>query len=715
MSFTIALAGNPNSGKTTLFNALTGSNQKVGNWPGVTIDKKEGHLKNIKDIKVQDLPGIYSLSPYTMEEVVSRKYLVKERPDVIVNVVDGSNLSRNLYLTSQLLELDIPVIIALNMMDVVEKNGDKIDTKKMSKILSCPVVPIVASKKGGSELLINEIKKAQKSIAKPNPIKNSPYIEEVLNKIGNVIGHSGGLSRYYDIKVFENDQDIIDSLNLNENQKEKINKIRKSAEEKEDDLAEGIITTERYDAIEILVNKFLIKAPQKETVTDKIDKVVTSRILGLPIFLFIMWLVYFVSISKVGTPLTELLNDKLELLNTNIQTFLLSQGINEIIVGIICGGALAGAFAVLGFLPQMLTLFFLLSVLEDVGYMSRVAFVMDRVFRKFGLSGKSFIPIMIGTGCSVPGIQASRTIENDRDRRITIMTTSFMPCSAKLPVIALVAGSFFPANKNIAAYSLYVIGIISVIISGVILKKFKSLASKPAAFVMELPAYHIPSPKSVLKDVFDKGWAFVRRAGTVIAVSSIMLWVLGNFDTSFNLIEENGSGSILAKLGGVIAPIFAPLGFGTWQAAVASFTGFIAKENIVSTLGVVLGLGQGLTEESSDLILAFNQALPGPVAGYSFLLFNMLCMPCFAAVGAIKTEMNDTKWTLATIGYLMGFAYAISFMFYHFAQYFINDIFGFGTIVAIFVFVIFLYLLFRKNKYTNEKSVYSNLMVNGLD
>lgn len=715
MSFTIALAGNPNSGKTTLFNALTGSNQKVGNWPGVTIDKKEGYLKNLKEVKVQDLPGIYSLSPYTMEEVVSRKYLVKEKPDVIVNVVDGSNISRNLYLTSQLLELDIPVIIALNMMDVVEKNGDKIDIEKMSQILSCPVVPITASKKGGSNLLFHEIEKAQKSISKPRPIKNSPYVEETLDKIGKVIGYSGGLSRYYDIKVFENDKDIIKSLNLSNNQIQEIDQIRRTAEKKEDDIAEGIITTERYDAIESLVKRFLNKAPAKESVTDKIDKVVTSRILGLPIFLFIMWFVYFVSISKVGTPLTDLLNEKLELLNATIETFLLSQGINDIIVGIISGGALSGAFAVLGFLPQMLTLFFLLSVLEDVGYMSRVAFVMDRVFRKFGLSGKSFIPIMVGTGCSVPGIQASRTIENDRDRRITIMTTSFMPCSAKLPVIALVAGSFFPSYKNIAAYSLYVVGIVSVIMSGVILKKFKTLASKPASFVMELPAYHIPSIKSVAKDVFDKGWAFIRRAGTVIAVSSIILWVLGNFDTSFNLIEENGSGSILAKFGGFMAPIFAPLGFGTWQATVASFTGFVAKENIVSTLGVVLGLGEGLTEESNNLILAFNQALPGSISGYSFLLFNMLCMPCFAAVGAIKTEMNNTKWTLATIGYQMGFAYAIAFMFYHFAQYFINDIFGFGTIVAIIVFVIFLYLLFRKNKYKDEKSVYLNLMVNGLE
>lgn len=715
MSFTIALAGNPNSGKTTLFNALTGSNQRVGNWPGVTVDKKEGYLKVAKDIKIQDLPGIYSLSPYTLEEVVSRRYLVNQRPDVIVNVVDGSNLSRNLYLTSQLLELNIPVIIALNMMDVVNKNGDKIDVDKMSKELSCPVVPIIASKKDGLDQLINQIKKSEKSITKPNPLSYSDNFENTIEQIEEVIGKQKDLVRYFAIKSFEDDQEILELLNLSEQAKNKISEIRKNLEEKEDDVAESITTTERYDAIESLANTFLLKAPPKVSLTDKIDGVVTSRILGLPIFLFVMWLVYFVAISKVGTPLTDFANESLESLNESIQETLLGMGISEVIVGLICNGALAGMFAVLGFLPQMLTLFLLLSVLEDIGYMARVAFVMDRIFRKFGLSGKSFIPIMIGTGCSVPGIQASRTIENDRDRRITIMTTSFMPCSAKLPVIALVAGSFFPEHSNAVTYSLYIIGILSVILSGVILKKFKSLASKPAPFVMELPSYHMPKVGSVLKDVFDKGLAFVRRAGTIIAVSAIVLWVLGNFDTSFNLIEENGAESILAKIGGFIAPIFAPLGFGTWQASVASFTGFIAKENVVGTLGVVLGLGEGLTEESQDLILAFNQSLPGPIGGYSFLLFNMLCMPCFAAVGAIKTEMNSTKWTLATVAYLMGFAYAISFVFYNFANYFVNGVFGFSTVIAIIVFLALLYLLFRKNKFMEEKSIYSKLMLKGLD
>lgn len=717
MSFKVALAGNPNSGKTTLFNALTGSNQRVGNWPGVTVDKKEGVLKKHPDINIQDLPGIYSLSPYTMEEVVSRRYLVHEKPDLIIDVVDASNLSRNLYLTSQLLELGIPTIIALNMMDIVEKNGDRIDIQKMSDDLGCVVVPVVASKKDGLDKLINEVEKAEKLKIEPKQFIYSPVLEEKISEIETIIGNSitEKLRRYYAIKSFESDEEIIKAINLTADQKVKIDAIRRELEEKEDDVAESIITTERYDAIEKLTSNFLEKAAPKESFTDKVDKIVTSRLFGLPVFLLVMWLVYFVAISAIGGPLTDLANDSLEGLNGNIETALLGMGINETIVGLICGGALSGAFAVLGFLPQMLVLFLLLSILEDIGYMARVAFVMDRIFRKFGLSGKSFIPLMIGTGCSVPGIQASRTIENDRDRRITIMTTSFMPCGAKLPVIALIAGSFFPENSEMVTYSMYIIGIVAVIISGVILKKFKSLSSKPAPFVMELPVYHMPRPESVLKDVLDKGWAFVRRAGTIIAVSAIVLWILGNFDMSLHLIEENGADSILAKIGGVIAPIFAPLGFGTWQASVASFTGFIAKENVVASMGVVLGLGAEVTEESTELLTAFNSALPGSIAGYSFLLFNMLCMPCFAAVGAIKTEMNNTKWTLATVGYLMGFAYAVSLIFYNFAELFINGKFGFTTIVAAIVLILMIYLLFRKNKFKEEKSVYSSIMVNGLE
>jgi ferrous iron transport protein B len=663
------------------------------------------------------LPGIYSLSPYTMEELVSRKYLVEEKPDLIVNVVDASNLARNLYLTSQLLELGIPTIVALNMMDVVEKKGDKIDMEKMSKELGCRVVGVVASQKNGIKDLIGEILEAEKTSKQPKAFTYSNNLENLLEKIANIIGpvDDDKLKKYYAIKAFENDKDIIKSLKLNKDQINKIDALRKDYEIKEDDSAEGIVTTERYDTIEIYVDKFLVKAPEKETFTDKVDKIVTSRLLGLPIFAFVMWLVYYIAIAKVGTPLTDLANESLDGLQASIEAALLAGGVNEIVVGILVNGALKGAFAVLGFLPQMLTLFLLLSILEDIGYMARVAFVMDRVFRKFGLSGKSIIPIMIGTGCSVPGIQASRTIENDRDRKITIMTTSFMPCSAKLPVIALIAGSFFPEHSQTVTFSIYIIGIASVVVSGVILKKFKSLASKPAPFVMELPAYHIPRPSSVLKDVFDKGLAFARRAISIIAVSSVVLWVLGNFDPSFNLIEENGSESLLAIIGGILAPIFRPLGFGTWQASVATLTGFIAKENIVASLGVVLGLGKDIGGAGQDLVTAFNAALPGALAGYSFLLFNMLCMPCFAAVAAIKTEMNSNKWTLAAIGYLMGFAYVISLIFYNFAEWFVNGNFTFWTVIAIFALVGLLYLIFRKAHYQEEKSVYSKVMLKGLE
>lgn len=715
MKCTIALAGNPNSGKTTLFNALTGSNQRVGNWPGVTVDKKEGFLKKRPDVKIQDLPGIYSLSPYTMEEVVSRTYLVKDKPDLIIDVVDASNISRNLYLSSQLLELGIPTVIALNMMDMARKNGDIIDVDKLSKLLGCPVIPVVASTKEGMDDLIKAIDNEQTSKKTPNPFKYSKDFEKVISDIEEVLPENTEkrLKRYYAIKALENDKEIIKSLNLSREQIVRINEIRREIEKKQDDTAEGIVTTERYDAIEELAYDFLKKAPAKETLTDKIDKVVTSRVLGLPIFLAIMWFVYFIAISKVGTPLTDLANEGLESLNASIAAGLTGAGVNQVLVGLICNGALAGMFSVVGFLPQILVLFALLSVLQDIGYMARVAFVMDSFFRRFGLSGKSFIPIMIGTGCSVPGIQASRTIENDRDRRITIMTTSFMPCSAKLPVITLIAGSFFPENKEIITYSLYLIGIAAVAISGIILKKFKSLASKPAPFVMELPAYHAPRLQSVVRDVADKGLSFLRRAGTIIAVSAIILWALGSFDFAFNLVEENGRQSILAGIGSFIAPIFKPLGFGTWQAAVATFTGFVAKENVVNTLGVVLGLGSDVAVGSSQVLQAFNQAIPGAIAGYSFLLFNMLCMPCFTAVGAIKAEMNSTKWTLATVGYQMGFAYAVSFMFYNFAQFFANGIFGVSTVIAILLLLAMLYLMFRKNKYSIEKQVYSNALSRG--
>ena len=709
MVYTVALAGNPNSGKTTLFNELTGSSQRVGNWPGVTVDKKEGKLKEHKDIIIQDLPGIYSLSPYTMEEVVSREYLVDQRPDLIVNLVDGSNLIRNLYLTSQLIELGIPTIIALNMMDIVKSNGDVIDKDNLSKILGCPVVEIVASKKQGTKDLINEIVKSENKLSLPNPLKYSGELEEALEKISSEISGSvdSKLERYLSIKAFENDEDMFGNISLSSDKKENINKIREDFETKEDDVAEGIVTTERYEALGEVGEKVLKKAPPKLSTTDKIDKIVTNRILGLPIFALVMFVIYYIAISTIGTGATDAVNGFFEdTMTPAVADFLTNIGISDVLVSLATDGIISGVGAVLGFLPQMLVLFAQLSILEDIGYMARVAFVMDRVFRRFGLSGKSFIPVMIGTGCSVPGIQSSRTIENERDRRITIITTSFMPCSAKLPVIALIAGAFFRENQALVTFSFYIIGIVSVIISGIILKKFKEFASNPAPFVMELPPYHAPRVTSVLRDMFNKGMAFVKRAGTIILVSSIIIWFLSNFDFSFKLVEAESENSILAVLGGYLAVLFKPLGFGQWQSAVATITGFVAKENVVSTMGVVLGIGADLDETNRQLITAFNQAIGTPVAGYSFLLFNMLCMPCFAAVGAIKTEMKNNRWTLIAIGYQMTYAYAIAFVFYHLANFFVYKEFSIMTILSLIVLAAILYLIFRPVKYKEEKRTY---------
>ena len=709
MTYTVALAGNPNSGKTTLFNELTGSSQRVGNWPGVTVDKKEGKLKGHKDIIIQDLPGIYSLSPYTMEEVVSRGYLVEQRPDLIVNLVDGSNLIRNLYLTSQLIELGIPTIIALNMMDIVKSNGDVIDKDNLSKIFGCPVVEIVASKKQGTKDLINEIVKSENKLSLPNLLKYSGELEEALEKISSEISGSvdSKLERYLSIKAFENDEDMFENISLSADKKENINKIREDFEKIEDDVAEGIVTTERYEALGEVGEKVLKKAPPKLSTTDKIDKIVTNRILGLPIFALVMFVIYYIAISTIGTGATDAVNGFFEdTMTPAVADFLTNIGISDVLVSLATDGIISGVGAVLGFLPQMLVLFAQLSILEDIGYMARVAFVMDRVFRRFGLSGKSFIPVMIGTGCSVPGIQSSRTIENERDRRITIITTSFMPCSAKLPVIALIAGAFFKENQALVTFSFYIVGIVSVIISGIILKKFKEFASNPAPFVMELPPYHAPRVTSVLRDMFNKGMSFVKRAGTIILVSSIIIWFLSNFDFSFKLVEAESENSILAVLGGYLAVLFKPLGFGQWQSAVATITGFVAKENVVSTMGVVLGIGADLDETNRQLITAFNQAIGTPVAGYSFLLFNMLCMPCFAAVGAIKTEMKNNRWTLIAIGYQMTYAYAIAFVFYHLANFFVYKEFSIMTILSLIVLAAILYLIFRPVKYKEEKRTY---------
>lgn len=711
MTYKVALAGNPNSGKTTLFNALTGSNQRVGNWPGVTVDKKEGNLKGHHDIILQDLPGIYSLSPYSLEEKVARGYLINERPDLIVNLVDGSNLIRNLYLTSQFIELGIPTIIALNMADIVRQRGDEIHLDALSDLLGCPVVEIVANKEEGVEVLIKEIEHAKENEYYPIPIDFSYELENELADVRNIIDPyvEKDLRRFYTIRAFENDREMLDKINLSTEDEKKIQKIREKCEEYFDDDVESIITTARYDRLEALSDRVIKISPPKLSTTDKIDKVVTSRLWGLPIFALVMFLVYSLAVFKhsPGTLATEAVNGLFDdTIIPRAQAFLESIEINEVLIGLVTDGMLAGVGAVLGFLPQMMMLFALLSILEDVGYMSRVAFIMDRLFRKFGLSGKSFIPAMVSTGCAVPGIQASRTIESERDRRITIMTTSFMPCSAKLPVIALIAGAFFPSNRALVTFSFYFIGIVAIIISGVILKKFKKIASDPAPFIMELPLYHAPRFKSVVQDVWNKSKSYVRRAATIILLSAVIIWYLTNFDFRLNLVGEDSSNSILGVIGSKLAVIFAPLGFGTWQAVVATISGFIAKENIVSTMGVVLGMGSDVTEESVELLTAFNGAIGTPVAGYSFLLFNMLCMPCFAAVGAIKTEMNDTGWTALTVAYQMGFAWLISFIFYQFANYFAYGIFGLGTVIAIISFAILLYLIFRPEKLVTENKSY---------
>ena len=704
MSYTVALAGNPNSGKTTLFNALTGSNQRVGNWPGVTVDKKEGNLKSHKDIVIQDLPGIYSLSPYTLEEKVAREYLVDERPDLIVNLVDGSNLIRNLYLTSQFIELGIPTILALNMMDIVKQRGDKIDKAALSELLGCPVVEIVANKEKGIDKLISEIEKANSNQTFPKALEYSYDLENKLADIRNIIDSyvDEDLRRFYTIKAFENDEQMVEKIGISNDDLKKIDDIRSACEEFYDDDAESIITGERYERLEVLGGRILKKAAPKLSTTDKIDNIVTSRILGIPIFALVMFLVYSLAVYEhsPGTMATEAVNGFFDdTLIPGAQAALESASINEVLVGLVTDGILAGVGAVLGFLPQMMVMFALLSILEDIGYMSRVAFIMDRLFRRFGLSGKSFIPAMISTGCGVPGIQASRTIENDRDRRITIMTTSFMPCSAKLPVIALIAGAFFPSNKALITFSFYFIGIAAIVMSGVILKKFKKFASDPAPFIMELPPYHAPRLKSVLQDVWNKSKAYARRAGTIILLSSIVIWFLTNFDFRLNLVEEDGANSIMGVIGSAI-------GFGTWQSMVATISGFVAKENVVNTMGIVLGLGADITEESPELLAAFNAAIGTPIAGYSFLLFNMLCMPCFAAVGAIKTEMGDNKWTWLTVGYQMGFAYAISFIFYQLARLIAYGTFTLSTIIAFIVLVALLYLLFRPHKAIADNNTY---------
>lgn len=704
MSIKIALAGNPNSGKTTMFNNLTGSNQYVGNWPGVTVEKKEGRLKGNKDVIIQDLPGIYSLSPYTLEEVVARNYLINEKPDAIINIIDGTNIERNLYLTTQLIELGIPVIVAINMIDVVRKNGDKIDLKVLGDALGCEVVETSALKgigaKEAAEKAVN-IAKNKTKVKLPHVFEGS--VEHAIGHIDEILEDKVSKEnlRWFSIKLFERDEKIIEMLNLSEDDMAHAKEHIVSCENELDDDSESIITNERYTYISKLVNRSVVKQNNSNLKTsDKIDAIVTNRILALPIFVAIMYMVYYLSIMTVGDMATGYTNDVIfgEIIPPAVTSLLEGMNVAPWLVGLIVDGIIGGVGAVLGFVPQMLVLFVLLSCLEDCGYMARVAFIMDRVFRRFGLSGKSFIPMLIGTGCSIPGIMASRTIEQERDRRMTIMTTSFIPCGAKLPIIALIAGSLFPGVWWVGP-SAYFLGIAAVIISGIILKKTKMFAGSAAPFVMELPAYHIPTLSNVLRSTWERGSSFIKRAGTVILLSAIVLWFLqgyGFVNGMISAVEDNNT-SFLSYIGKAVAPIFAPLGFGSWQATVGVFTGLIAKENVVGTLGVLYGFAE-VAEDGSEYWSNFAKDF-NSISAYSFLVFNLLCAPCFAAIGAIKREMNNTKWTWFAIGYLCVFAYAISLIIYQLGMVFIGgNEFTILTGVTFIVLAGLIYLLVRKGE-----------------
>ena len=707
MSIKIALAGNPNSGKTTLFNGLTGSNQFVGNWPGVTVEKKEGKLKGHKDVVIMDLPGIYSLSPYTLEEVVARNYLITERPDVILNIVDGTNLERNLYLSTQLMELGIPVVMAVNMMDIVEKNGDHIDINQLSKDLGCEIVEISALKGTG---IMKAAEKAV-SVATRNtsaPVhKFSPEIENVLEEIENMLDASipEEQKRFYAIKLFERDDKIAQTMKVVPN----VENIIKKAEDAQDDDSESIITNERYGYITSVIGKSYKRAAKGElSVSDKIDRIVTNRILALPIFAVVMFIVYYVSVTTVGAIVTDWTNDVLfgEIIPPAIESVLVSINCAGWLQSLILDGIVAGVGAVLGFVPQMLVLFIFLAFLEACGYMARVAFIMDRIFRKFGLSGKSFIPMLIGSGCGIPGIMASRTIENDRDRKMTVMTTTFVPCGAKLPIIALIAGAFFNGSAWVAT-SAYFVGVAAIVCSGIILKKTKMFAGEPAPFVMELPAYHMPTVINVLRSMWERGWSFIKKAGTVILLSTIVLWFLMNFgwvDGAFGMLEaEQLDRSILASVGSVIAPIFTPLGWGDWKMAVAAITGLIAKENVVGTFGILFGFAE-VAEDGAEIWGELAGSMTA-AAAYSFLVFNLLCAPCFAAIGAIKREMNSAKWTWFAIGYQTVLAYAVSLVIYQIGTVATGGGFGIGAVVAVLVIIGFLYLLFRPYKESTKLTV----------
>ncbi len=705
----IALAGNPNCGKTTMFNDLTGSSQYVGNWPGVTVEKKEGKLRGHKDILITDLPGIYSLSPYTLEEVVSRNYLIQDHPDAIINLVDGTNLERNLYLTTQIVELGIPVVIALNMMDLVRKNGDVIDRKKLGKALGCEVVETFALKGTGSmEAAQKAIELAQSKATTIPQHEFSETVEHALQKIAEICVKAVQADnlRWISIKLFERDEKIIEQLQLPKSIWNQIDGIIKEVEEQLDDDSESIITNERYTYIAKLMKECVKKKSRTMTTSDKIDRIVTNRWLALPIFAVVMFIVYFISVSWLGTIVTDWTNDVFfgEWIQPTVQGWLENIGAADWLVGLIVDGIIGGVGSVLGFVPQMLILFFFLSILEDCGYMARVAFIMDRIFRKFGLSGKSFIPMLISSGCGVPGIMATKTIENEKDRRMTIMTTTFIPCGAKLPVIALIGGAMFPQIPWMAP-AMYFMGIFMVIFSGIILKKTRMFAGDPAPFVMELPQYHFPAAKGVLIHMWERAKAFIIKAGTVIFVACGVIWFLSNFgftSEGFGMVEQTES--LLAAIGNLIAPIFVPLGFGNWQAAVATVSGLVAKENVVSTMGVLFGLGADVTEEDPGLLAQIAAMFPYGAAALSFLAFNLLCAPCFAAIGAIKREMSSAKWTWFAIGYQTVLAYSVALMINQFGGLIFGGVsFGIGSVAAILVLAFMLFLLFRP---TPERNIH---------
>lgn len=703
MTIQVALAGNPNSGKTTLFNALTGANQFVGNWPGVTVEKKEGKYKGDKEIKIIDLPGIYSLSPYTLEEVVSREYLLNEQVNVILNIIDGSNLERNLYLTTQLLELGIPVVVAVNMLDVIEKRGDQIHYDILSQKLECPVLPICALKNKGIKEVMDKVKEVAYQPFTAKNIYNED-INKTLDRLSQTLPKDIDKKEllFYSVKLFERDDKIIDALHVTVDEA-----VISSLENKLDDDSESIITDARYAYITSIIHDCYQKASaEKLTISDKIDRIVTNRILALPIFAIVMFVVYYVSVTTVGDWVTGWTNDVLfgEIIPPAINSFLTNIQCATWLQDLIVNGIVAGVGAVLGFVPQMLVLFIFLAILEDCGYMVRVAFIMDRIFRKFGLSGKSFIPMLIGSGCGVPAVMASRTIESDRDRKMTIMTTTFIPCGAKLPMIALIAGALFDGASWVSP-SAYFLGAGAIVISGILLKKTKLFVGDPAPFVMEMPAYHIPRMMNVLRSMWERGWSFIKKAGTVILLSTIVLWFLQGYGIENGLLTlvQDVENSFLSSIGKTFAWLFAPLGWGEWKAAVASVTGLIAKENIVATFGQLYGFAE-VAEDGAEIWGTLAVGFTA-LSAYSFLAFNLLCAPCFAAMGAIKREMNNRKWTAFAIAYQCVFAYVIALIIYQIGNFILNGVFGFWTIIAIVLLISMIYLLIRPAKKIDELEV----------